>query len=92
MAGVALHAVDAMAVGAALYVLNVDVAIVTLERCVTGGMAIAATRRIEDGPGAEEGGLRSFLICGGGCVRSCRRFCAVIFWRMKQRARTTQRM
>ena len=79
MAGVAAHAVEAVAVGAALYVLNVDVAVVALERSVAGGMAIAAARRIEDGPGAEEGGLRGFLICSDGSVRSGRRFCAVIF-------------
>src|SRR5580700_6739227 len=75
MAGVAFHAVDAMAVETALHVLNVDVTVVALQGRVTGWMAIAAARRIEDGPGAIEGGLRGGVIrCDGGGGRSVRGF------------------
>src|SRR5580692_10928176 len=71
MAGVAFHAVDAMAVETALHVLKVDVTVVALQGRVTGWMAIAAARRIEDGPGAIEGGLRGGVIrCNGGDGRS----------------------
>src|ERR1700739_3736688 len=71
MAGVAFHAVDAMAVETALYVLNVDVTVVALQGRVTGWMAIAAARRIENRPGTIESGLRGRVIrCDGGDGRS----------------------
>jgi hypothetical protein len=45
MAGIAAHAVDAVAVFAAFYILKMDVTVVALEWRVTGGMAILAAWR-----------------------------------------------
>lgn len=48
VASVAAHAIDAVAVLAALDILQVDVAVVALERGVAGGMTILAAREGED--------------------------------------------
>src|ERR1700687_2996865 len=45
VAGVTVHAIDAVAVIAALDVLHVDVTVVALQRGVTGGVAVLAARR-----------------------------------------------
>jgi hypothetical protein len=44
MAGVALHSVNALAVGAALHILDACVSIIALQRRIAAGMAIAAAR------------------------------------------------
>src|SRR5271156_1322052 len=54
VAGVALHAVQAFAVGSAFYILNMDVTVVALQRSITRRMTILAARRIKNGPGAKE--------------------------------------
>jgi glutaredoxin-related protein len=56
MAGVTAHCGDAVAVNAALDVLNVDVAVVTLQRSVAGGMAVLASRRCQNTIDLEECG------------------------------------
>jgi hypothetical protein len=48
VAGVAAHAVDAVAVLAAHDILHVDVAVIALERCVAGRVTVLAARRGED--------------------------------------------
>jgi len=45
VAGVATHSVDTVTVLAALYVLKVGMAVVTLERSVPGRVTILAARR-----------------------------------------------
>jgi hypothetical protein len=47
VAGVATHAVDTVAVFAAFYVLEMDMAVVALQWCVAGGVAVLAARRCE---------------------------------------------
>ena len=48
MAGVAAHAVDSVAVFAALYVLQMHVAVVALQRSVASRVAILAARRSQN--------------------------------------------
>jgi hypothetical protein len=48
VAGFAAHGSDAVAILAAFYVLQVDVAVIALERSVASGMAILAARRSEN--------------------------------------------
>src|SRR6266478_488533 len=45
VAGVAAHAVDAVAIFAALHILQMDMAVVALQGRVPGGVAVLATRR-----------------------------------------------
>src|SRR5580698_192693 len=72
MARAAFHPVNALAIRAALHILNVHVTILALQRRVAGGMAIAAARRSENGPCAIESSLcggsvrsRGAVCCGG---------------------------
>ena len=48
VAGVAAHAIDAVAVSAAPHILQMDVTVVALEGGVSGGVAVLAARRRED--------------------------------------------
>ena len=48
VAGVATHGADAVAVFAALYILQVDVTVIALERSVACGMAVLTARRSEN--------------------------------------------
>jgi hypothetical protein len=48
VAGVAVHAVDTVTASASVDVLQMDMAIVALQRRVAGGVAVLAARRSED--------------------------------------------
>ena len=73
MASVAFHSVNAFAIGPAFHVLNVHVAVVTLQRRIARRMAILAARRNKNSPGAIERGLRCGGIrFGGAAVRASR--------------------
>ncbi|GAC1623380.1 MAG: hypothetical protein PVS2B2_24650 [Candidatus Acidiferrum sp.] len=59
MAGIAAHAIDAVAVSTAFDVLHVDMAIVALERRIARGMTILTARRDKDFVNLQKGVARS---------------------------------
>lgn len=58
MAGIATHAIDTVPVLSALYILNVYVTVVALQRRVTSRVAILAARRGQDPVQLKESGAR----------------------------------
>jgi len=62
MARIASHAVDAVAIFATLYVLQVDMTVVALKGRIARGMAVLAARKGEDFVDLQE------CLAGGVCI------------------------